>query len=252
MFDLTGKTALVTGASSGLGRHFAAVLARAGARVALAARRIEALEDLRDELAAGGAEAFALRMDVTDEASVVAAVGQMARDFAPPDILVNNSGVSGEGLAISTTGDQWDAVMDVNLKGAFLVARECAKGMAGRGNGGSIVNIASITGLGTTAGLAAYSASKAGLIHLTKVLALEWSRHAIRVNAIAPGYFPTEINAGFWDTEPGKAMLRRIPMRRLGKLSELDAPLLLLAGDDAGYMTGSVLAIDGGHLCEQM
>jgi NAD(P)-dependent dehydrogenase (short-subunit alcohol dehydrogenase family) len=245
MFDLSGRTALVTGASSGLGRHFAGLLARHGADVVLAARRVESLEEARDEIARDGGVASVLRLDVADAADVAA---QIAGLGAAPDILVNNAGVSGAGAAMELGEEGWDAVLDTNLKGAFLVAQAVARRMQADGRGGSIVNIASILGLRVGSGVAAYSASKAGLIQLTKSLALEWARHRIRVNALCPGYIETDLNRDFFASEAGKAMIKRIPQRRLGSVAELDAPLLLLASDEGSYITGSTLAVDGGHL----
>lgn len=246
--DLTNKTALVTGASSGLGRHFALVLAGQGARVALAARRVDALAALADEIRASGGEAFAVSLDVRDETSVATAIGTVEADCSGIDIVVNNSGVSGIKPTLKLTGDEWDDVLDTNLKGAFMVANEAARAMVKAGRPGSIINIASILGLRVAGQLAPYAASKAGLIHLTEALALEWARYGIRVNAIAPGYFKTDINEEFWDTEPGKAMISRIPQRRLGDLENLDGPLLLLASDAGAYMTGVTIPVDGGHL----
>jgi NAD(P)-dependent dehydrogenase (short-subunit alcohol dehydrogenase family) len=246
--DLTNKTALVTGASSGLGRHFARVLAGQGARVALAARRVAALAELAAEIKASGGEAFAVALDVRDEESVATAIGTVESDFGGIDIVINNSGVSGIKPSLKLTGAEWDDVLDTNLKGAFMVAAAAARAMVGAGRPGSIINIASILGLRVAGLLAPYAASKAGLIHLTRSLALDWARYGIRVNAIAPGYFRTDINDDFWDTEPGKAMLARIPQRRLGELANLDGPLLLLASDAGAYMTGVTIPVDGGHL----
>jgi NAD(P)-dependent dehydrogenase (short-subunit alcohol dehydrogenase family) len=246
--DLTGKTALVTGASSGLGRHFARVLAGQGARVALAARRVVALTELADEIGARGGDAFAVALDVRDEASVAEAIGTVEVDFGGVDILVNNSGVSGIKPTLQISGDEWDDVLDTNLKGAFLVANATARAMVAARRPGSIINIASILGFRVAGQLAPYASSKAGLIHLTKSLALDWARYGIRVNAIAPGYFRTDINDDFWETEPGKAMINRIPQRRLGELENLDGPLLLLASDASAYMTGTTVTVDGGHL----
>ena len=182
-------------------------------------------------------------MDVADAGSVAA----LFAGRAPFDILINNAGVSGAGAALSITAEEFSGVIDTNLTGAFAVARAAAAGMREAG-GGSIVNIASILGLRVSGHLAAYTASKAGLVQLTKALALEWARHGIRVNALCPGYIETPINAGFFATEAGKALIGRIPQRRLGSQGDLDAPLLLLASDRSAYMTGSVIAVDGGHL----
>jgi NAD(P)-dependent dehydrogenase (short-subunit alcohol dehydrogenase family) len=246
---VAGKTILITGASGGFGAYFARLLAGQGARVALAARRIEALEALKAEIEERGGAAYAARMDVTDEASVVDAVRAIEAGFGGIDVLINNSGVSGGGPALECGAGDWDHVLDTNLRGAFLVAREVGRAMRAGGRPGSIVNIASIVGLRPAGALAAYAASKAGLIHLTHALGLELARFGIRVNAIAPGYYPTDMNAEFWETEAGQAMIKRIPMRRLGEMGDLDGPLLLLASDASRYMTGAVIPVDGGHLC---
>ena len=240
---IDGKRALVTGASSGLGEHFAKVLAEAGASVTLAARRLDKVEANAAALREAGHDAEAAEMDVADAQSVAA----LFAGRAPFDILINNAGVSGAGAALSMTAEEFAGVIDTNLTGAFAVAQAAAAGMREAG-GGSIVNIASILGLRVSGHLAAYTASKAGLVQLTKALALEWARYGIRVNALCPGYIETPINAGFFATEAGKALIGRIPQRRLGSQGDLDAPLLLLASDRSAYMTGSVIAVDGGHL----
>ena len=248
LFGLTTKHALVTGASSGLGRHFAAVLAAAGARVTVAARRQEALAQTVKTIRATGAEAQSVRMDVTDAASVEAALAQAEADFGPVDILVNNAGVTATRAAIEVSEADWSSVIGTNLTGSWLVAQHAARHMIRHGKGGSIVNIASILGLRVAGGVAPYAVSKAGLVQMTKVLALEWARHRIRVNAIAPGYIETDLNQDFFASEPGRALVRRIPQRRLGEARELDGALLLLASDAGSYMTGSIIAVDGGHL----
>jgi NAD(P)-dependent dehydrogenase (short-subunit alcohol dehydrogenase family) len=256
LFGLNARHALVTGASSGLGRHFAAVLAAAGARVTVAARRETALEQTVHAIQASGAQAQSVRMDVTDAGSVEQAFARAEAQFGPVGILINNAGVTITRAAIDVAENDWTSVIDTNLKGAWVVAQQAARRMihhASSGNGGakgggSIVNIASILGLRVAGGIAPYAISKAGVVQMTKALALEWARHRIRVNALAPGYIETELNDAFFDSEAGKALIRRIPQRRLGEARELDGPLLLLASDAGSYMTGSVIAVDGGHL----
>lgn len=248
MMDLTNRAALITGASSGLGRHFAGVLAAAGARVAVAARRRESLDEVVAEIAANGGQAVAVPLDVTDAASVRDGVREAASALGGLDILVNNAGTTVSKAALDHTEEDWDRVLDTNLKGAFLVAQEAARAMKERGNGGSIVNIASILGLRVAGHVAAYAASKAALVQLTQALALEWARHGIRVNALAPGYMETDLNRDFLATDAGQALIKRVPQRRLGRLSDLDGPLLLLCSDASAYMTGAVVPVDGGHL----
>lgn len=250
--SLDGRIALVTGASSGLGRHFAGTLARAGATVVLAARRVERLEDRVGEIQAAGGAAAAVAMDVTDPASVTAAFDAMAAGPGLPTVVVNNAGLAETKAAVDLSPADWSRVVDTNLTGCFTVAAEAARRMTAAGTGGAIVNIASILGLRVGGMVAPYCASKAGLIQLTKALALEWARHGIRVNALAPGYVETDLNRDFFASDAGKAMLKRIPQRRLGQVEDLDGPLLLLCSDAAAYMTGSVVAVDGGHLVSSL
>jgi NAD(P)-dependent dehydrogenase (short-subunit alcohol dehydrogenase family) len=248
LFGLNARHALVTGASSGLGRHFAGVLAAAGAQVSVAARREAALATTVDSIRASGGQAHAVRMDVTDAASVEQAFAAAEAEFGPVGIVINNAGVTGTRPALDMTDDDWSSVIDTNLKGSWVVARHAARQMIHHGQGGSIVNIASILGLRVAGGVAPYAISKAGVVQMTKVLALEWARHKIRVNALAPGYIETDLNDAFFASDAGKALIRRIPQRRLGEARELDGALLLLASDAGSYMTGSVIAVDGGHL----
>lgn len=250
--DLTGRTALVTGASGGLGRHFAGVLARAGARVALAARRADALEETRAEIEAAGGRAVTVAMDVTDPDSVRRAVAEAEAALGGIGILINNAGVTASAPFLDMSEEEWDRVIDTNLTGCARVAREVARRMRDAGQGGAIVNIASILGVRVIGQLSSYIASKGGLVHLTRAMALELARHGIRVNALCPGYVSTDINQGFFDTEAGKALIKRIPQRRLGRPEELDGPLLLLCSDAGSYMTGSVIAVDGGHLVSSL
>jgi len=246
--DLSGKVAFVTGASSGLGRHFARVLARAGATIAIGARRLEALQTLREEIMADGGNTLVIPLDVLDRHSVEIAVDAIAREAGTIDILVNSAGITSQGDILAQVEAQWDSVLDTNLKGAFLVASEVARVMRAGGRGGSLINIASILGIRQAGQVGAYAVSKAGLLQLTKVMALELARYDIRVNAIAPGYIETDLNKDFWSTSAGIALVKRIPQRRLGKPEDLDGALLLLASDSSRFMTGSVITADGGHL----
>jgi len=243
--DLRGARAFVTGASSaGLGAHFACTLARAGAEVVVAARRLEPLEALVARIAETGGIARAVTVDVADAASVAAAL-----DVAGPiDIVVNNAGVERSGPVLEIGEDDYDHVLDINLKGVWLVATEAARRMRTAGTGGSIINIASITGHRGMFGVAPYSISKAGVLHLTRQLAWSLARYDIRVNSISPGYFETDLNRAFLTSEQGEAMRKRIAMRRFGSFADLDGALLLLASSASAFMTGSDLVVDGGHL----
>jgi NAD(P)-dependent dehydrogenase (short-subunit alcohol dehydrogenase family) len=243
-----GRTALVTGASSGLGAHFAALLsAEKIGCIVLAARRTERLNAVAENcMKLGAGRVIVLPLDVADDRSVADAFATIKRGQRRLDILVNNAGVAETAAAMDTTLDSYDRVLDINLRGVWSCAVEAAKIMKDAG-GGDIVNIASILGLRVTSGVAPYAVSKAGVIQMTKALAVEWARHDIQVNALAPGYVETEINDGFFKSDAGQKMIRRIPMRRVGQLSDLDAPFRLLALRQSGYLTGSVLAVDGGH-----
>jgi NAD(P)-dependent dehydrogenase (short-subunit alcohol dehydrogenase family) len=254
MFEnsLHGKCALVTGAFGGLGRHFALTLVRAGARVGLVGRRLQAGDALAAEIRAAGGHATAQAMDVTDAHSVHAAVDAVVQALGPLDVLINNAGVAVTKPFLEVTEQDWSDVVDVNLTGAWRVAQAVARHMRDAGRGGSIVNIASITGLRAAGAISAYVASKAGLIRLTQAMALELARYRIRVNALAPGYIETGINRAFFASDAGQALVKRIPQRRIGRAEELDGPLLLLASEASSYMTGSVLVADGGHLVSSL
>lgn len=244
---LSGKTVLVTGASSGIGYHFAKVLAAAGAKVAVTARRREKLEILAAEIEKAGGTALAVGMDVTDRDSVVAALDEVADAFGVPNVLVNNAGIAAGGAALDVTDADWRNVVDTNLDGAWITAQETAKRMKDAG-GGNIVNTASILGLRVAAGVAPYAISKAALVQMTKVLALELARYGVRVNALAPGYIETDLNRDYLQSDHGQAMIKRVPMRRAGTMRDLDGPLLLLVSDASQYMTGAIVPVDGGHL----
>ena len=247
VFDLSGQIALVTGASSGLGQHFALILAQAGADVVLAARRVEPCQQIAEQIQALGRRAIAVSMDVTQVASVDHAVQAAHTELGPITILCNNAGIAVTRAFLEQSEDEWDRVLDTNLKGAYLVGQSVARHMSEHGLGGSIINTASIAGFRVAKQLTAYVASKGGLIQLTRAMALELATYNIRVNALAPGYIETEINQGFFQTVAGLKMVKRIPQGRIGRLSDLDGPLLLLASSAGRYMTGSVLTVDGGH-----
>ncbi len=245
---LDGRTVLVCGASSGLGAHFARVYARYGAHVIATARRRDRLDKLVAEIGEAGGWASAFEMDVADKASIARCFADIAAAGRVPDVLVNNAGIAARELALNLADDDWDATVDTNLSGAFRVAKATASAMIAAGKGGSIINTSSILGLRVSAGVAPYAASKAALVQLTRALALEWARHGIRVNAVAPGYYDTDISGDFLATEHGQAMVKRIPQRRIGRLQDLDGVMLLLASDASSYMTGTVIPVDGGHL----
>jgi len=247
LFSLASQVALVTGASSGLGRHFALTLARAGAKVALAARRTDKLEELAREIAAADGRALPVPLDVTDLESVNAAVDATETELGPVTVLINNAGIATTSAFIDQTDAQWRAILDTNLDGARRVAHAVAKRMVEHGQGGSIVNIASILGLRPAGGVSAYAAAKAALISLTQTMALELARHRIRVNALAPGYVETDINRDFLHSPAGQAMVKRVPLRRFGEPADLDGALLLLASGAGRYMTGGIVVVDGGH-----
>lgn len=248
LLSLDGDVALVTGASSGLGAHFAAVLARAGASVVVMARREDRLQALVSAIADAGGRAAAVAVDVTDAASVRAGVARAAQAFGEARILVNCAGQTVTRPALEQTEEDWDSVLDLNLKGAWLMATEVGRRMQASGRGGRIVNIASILGERVAGGVAPYAISKAGVVQLTKAMALELARHGIAVNALLPGYVKTDLNRDFLESEPGEKLRMRIPSRQFSELSDLDGPLLLLASTAGRAMTGACVAVDRGHL----
>jgi len=249
-FNLKGKTALVTGASQGLGHRFATVLADHGAKVALAARQVDKLSALKAEIEANGGTASTAKLDVTDAASIEACLDQAENDLGPIDILVNNAGVAVSKSVLEQTEADWDKVVDTNLKGAFFTAQAVAKRMVTRGQGGAIVNIASVLALEVIGHLAPYAASKGGIWQVTKTMALELARHNVRVNALAPGYIVTDINRDFLEGPTGQQMVKKVPQRRFGEPEDLDGALLLLASDAGRYMTGAVIVVDGGFMLQ--
>ena len=246
-FAVAGRAALVTGASSGLGRHFALTLARAGARVAVAGRRGDRLAELAREIAAFDGRAVPIVMDVTDAKSVRDGVAAAETELGSIAIVVNNAGTVVVKPLLDHSEDDWDRVVDTDLKGVWLVAQETARHMVRLGHGGSIVNIASMLGEIVDSGAPSYCAAKAGVIHLTRAMARELARHRIRVNAICPGYFASEMTEAYLVSPRGAAMVERIPQRRIGRPEDLDGPLLLLASDAGAFMTGSIITVDGGH-----
>ena len=248
LLSLTGKIALVTGASSGLGHHFAKTLASAGAKVVVAARRRDKLDQLVREISDTGGEVIAVTMDVTDLDSIRAAYDQAEKQLGLVDVIVSNAGVADTKAFLDIDEDSWDFTMDTNLKGVMWVAQEGSKRLVAAGKPGTVINISSLLGLAFQTLQTSYATSKAAVIHMTRCMASELMRHNIRVNSIAPGYFKTEMNAAFFDSEKGKAYLKTIPSRRLGRLDELDGPLLLLASDAGSFVNGTTLVVDGGHM----
>ena len=251
-FSLKGRVVLITGASTGLGQHFAEVLASAGARVAVAARRADKLAATVEHIRASGGEAVALTLDVTQSSSVKACLDALNAEWGAPDVVINNAGVTVTRSLLEQTEEDWDQIMATNLKGAWLVATEAARRMVAADKGGAIVNVASILGERVAGGVAPYAISKAGVVQATKAMALELARHQIRVNALLPGYVITDLNRDFLQSEVGDKLRMRIPSRRFLELSDLDGPMLLLASDAGAAMTGTCLAVDAGHLVSSL
>ena len=247
LFRLDNKTALITGASSGIRKHCALLLATAGAKVAVASRRVGQLQATVNEIEALGGNAKAFELDVTNKKSVLKCFDQVL-EWSTPTIIINNAGVSTSGKLLEQSEEDWDRVIDTNLKGSWLIGTEAARRLIDTGNSGSIVNIASILGERVIGGAAPYVISKAGVIQSTKVMALELARHQIRVNALLPGYVITDLNRAFLMSDAGQKILTRIPSRRFNNLDDLNGPLLLLASDASKAMTGATIAVDGGHL----
>ncbi|WP_348716042.1 SDR family oxidoreductase [Acidovorax soli] len=252
--DLSGRVAFVTGASSGLGAQFARTLARAGAGVVLASRRIEKLKELRARIEGEGGDAHVVELDVTDHDSIKAAVAHAETEMGSIDILVNNSGVSTTQRIQDVTPEDYDFIFNTNVKGAFFVAQEVGKRMLARSRGaapgsftgGRIINIASMAGLKVLPQIGAYSMSKAAVVQMTRAMALEWGRFGINVNAICPGYIDTELNHHHWDTEQGQKLIAMLPRKRVGQPQDLDALIVMLASDQSHFVNGAVIAADDG------
>ena len=252
--DLSGRVAFVTGASSGLGAQFARKLARAGAGVVLAARRLERLKTLRAEIEAAGGDAHVVELDVTDHDSIKSAVAHAETEMGTIDILVNNSGVSTTQKLVDVSPEDYDYIMQTNTRGAFFVAQEVGKRMIARSRGaapgtftgGRIVNVASMAGIRVLGQIGVYCMSKAAVIHMTRSMALEWGRFGINVNAICPGYIDTEINHHHWETEAGRKLVQMLPRKRLGTPQDLDAVLVMLCAKESQFINGAVIAADDG------
>ncbi len=247
LFNLEGQVALVTGASSGLGRHFAQTLATAGAKVAIAARRTESLSDLARKISAEDGRAIPIRLDVTDPDSISACIDTAETELGPITILVNNAGIAISKPALELEREEWDRVINTNLNGVWHMAQQVAQHMVRLGHGGSIINVASVLGERATGQLAGYCATKAAVVNLTRALSIELARYNIRVNALAPGYIETDINREFLNGPMGEKLKKKIPQRGFGQERDLDGALLLMASDASRYMTGSILTIDGGQ-----
>lgn len=252
-FSLDGKVVLVTGASSGIGAHLSRIAGRAGARVVLAARRVERLAEVQADIEFDNSKALSVAIDVTNRASVEAAFDAAEASFGVVDVVLNNAGIGNGQRALEISEEDWRSMLSTNLDGVWRVAQCAAQRLVKAGKPGSIINIASILGLRAGSGYSHYSTAKAGVVQLTQSLALDLARNNIRVNAIAPGYFKTEMNDAYFDSEKGQAYIRQtVPMRRLGNLTELEGPFLLLASEAGAFVTGSTIAVDGGHLVSSL
>jgi NAD(P)-dependent dehydrogenase (short-subunit alcohol dehydrogenase family) len=253
--DLSGRVALVTGASSGLGAQFARVLSKAGAAVVLAARRLERLKTLRAELESIGGDAHVVALDVADHGSIKAAVAHAETEVGAIDILVNNAGVGNTQRLSDVMPEDYDYIMNTNARGAFFVAQEVAKRMIARSQGsapgtytgGRIVNIASVAGLRVGSRIGVYSMSKAAVVHMTRAMALEWGRYGINTNALCPGYIDTEINHHQWGTDAGQKLVQSLPRKRVGKAQDLDAVLMMLCANESHFVNGAVITADDGY-----
>lgn len=246
-FDLTGKVALVTGATSGLGRRFALLLAKAGAAVAITGRRVDRLDTLTAEIEAMGGKALPIALDVTDPASIKACVEAAEQGLGPVGILVNNAGMNVQALPHEVTPEGFDTMFDTNVRGAFFMAQAVGNRMIARGEGGRIINIASIGAFTQLPGLTIYCMTKAAVAMMTKSLAKEWARKQINVNAMCPGFIETELNSEWFQSEGGQKQIKTWPRRRLGVESDLDGTLLLLASDHSRFITGSLFTADDGQ-----
>jgi NAD(P)-dependent dehydrogenase (short-subunit alcohol dehydrogenase family) len=252
--DLSGRVALVTGASSGLGEQFARTLAKAGAAVVLAGRRTDRLKTLRAEIEGQGGDAHVVELDVTDTESIASAVAHAETEVGTLDILINNSGVSTTQKLLDVGPDDFDFVFDTNVRGAFFVAQEVGRRMVARARGaapgtytgGRIVNIASMAGLRVISQIGVYAMSKAAVIHMTRAMALEWGKYGVNVNAICPGYIDTEINHHHWETDGGQKLVNMLPRKRLGKPADLDTSLLMLCANESHFLNGAVIQADDG------
>lgn len=246
-YDLTGKVALVTGATSGLGKRFALILAMGGAKVAITGRRVERLAELQKEIEAMGGEAASIALDVTDTHSIAACIEKTETDLGSIDILVNNAGMNVEALPADVTPDGFDTMFDTNVRGAFFMAQAAGRSMIARGQGGRIINIASIGAHTVLPGLTIYCMTKAAVGMMTRSLGKEWARHNINVNAMCPGFIETELNSDWFASEGGQKQIRRWPRKRLGLEEDLDGTLLLLASDHSRFITGSLFTVDDGQ-----